>query len=59
MGAQIKNHYTNNHKWRKDLSYMVKGKDDIPKLAKIIYNNCNGNCVTYKRELMSQRLLKE
>lgn len=37
----------------------VKGKDDIPKLAKIIYNNCNGNCVTYKRELMSQRLLKE
>ena len=37
----------------------VKGKDDIPKLAKIIYNNCNENCIAYKRELMTQRLSKE
>ena len=34
----------------------VKGKFDLPKLAKIIYINSNENCVFHKRAKMSQRI---
>ncbi len=34
----------------------VKGKHDLPKLAKIIYNDTTDNCITYKKLYMSQRL---
>lgn len=37
----------------------VKGKDDIPKLAKIIYNDCSDDYVSEKRVRMSQRLVKD
>jgi hypothetical protein len=34
----------------------VKGKSELPKLAKIIYNDATNNFVPYKRSLMEQRL---
>lgn len=34
----------------------VKGKHELPKLAEIIYANCNENCIYHKREKMTQRL---
>lgn len=34
----------------------VKGKYDLPKLAKIIYTNVNDNYIQYKRDRMSKHL---
>lgn len=34
----------------------VKGKDELPKLAKIIYKDVSDDYVYYKRKYMSQRL---
>ena len=33
----------------------VKGKYDLPMLAKIIYNNAANHYISYKKEYMSQR----
>ena len=32
----------------------IKGKDTLPKLAKIIYNNATDNYISYKKEYMTQ-----
>lgn len=34
----------------------VKGKDELPKLAKIIYNDATDNHIAYKKEHMTQRV---
>jgi hypothetical protein len=37
----------------------VMGKYDLPKLARIIYNDAAGNCISYKREYMTQRSIEQ
>lgn len=32
----------------------VKGKNTLPKLAKILYNDATDNYISYKRKLMTQ-----
>jgi hypothetical protein len=37
----------------------VKGKYDLPKLAKIIYNDAAGHYVSYKKDYMTQRSIDQ